>query len=130
MCSKGGRLKQGSVKEISHFGMQNLERMKLASNGGLLNCGLQVFYVHVLLVVPLRAPHIRSRAQTNIRAKFPSAKLPTTRVTSVDLPFQALIDIVGTDASPVFAPSPHFLSSLFQLHGAHTISQPRPWPPL
>ena len=35
----------------------------------------------------------------------------------MDLPVELLNDIVGTDASAVFAPSPHFLSSLFQLHG-------------
>ena len=96
--------------------------MKSAGNGGVLNGSLQMLHIHVLLLAaPLGAGHMaqagadrhEGRATVRETAHYPGA--------AVDLPVELLNDIVGTDASPVFAPSPHFLSSLFQLHGTQLL---------
>lgn len=69
----------------------------------------------------------RRRAQTNIRAEFPSGKLPTTRVRRRILPVQPLNNIVGADTCPMFTGEIavgksllnailHLFSGFFQLH--------------
>ena len=103
--------------------------MKSASNGGILKGGLQMLHVHVLLATPLRTGHMtqpgtdqhEGRVSVREAAHHPSAP--------ADLPVESLNDIIGTDASPVFAgkiaisksllnPILHLLGGLFQLHGA------------
>ena len=106
--------------------------MNLAGKGGILKGSLQVLHVHVLLVAPLGAGHMAQPGTDQHEGRVTVRETAHHPGAAVDLPGEPLNDIVGADASPVFAGKIavgksllnailHFFSGLSQLHGAQFI---------
>ena len=77
--------------------------MKSASNGDVLNSRLQVLHVHVLLAAPLGAGHMSQPGTDQHEGRVAVREAAYHTGAAADLPVQPLNDIVGSDASPVFA---------------------------
>ena len=74
--------------------------MKSSSNGGVLKGRLQVLHVHVLLVAP---GHMAQPGTDQHEGRITVRKTAYYTGAAADLPVQPLNDIIGADASPVFA---------------------------
>ena len=101
--------------------------MKSAGNGGVFNGNLQVLHIHVLLVAPLGASHMAKSGTNQHEGGVAVWEAAHHTSAAADLPVQSLNDIIGADASPVFAGKIavgqrfldavlHLPGSLFQLH--------------
>ena len=77
--------------------------MKSASNGGILNSGLQMLHIHVFLVAPLGASHIAQPGTDKHERRIAVRETANHMGAAADLPVQSLNDIVGTDTGPVLA---------------------------
>ena len=77
--------------------------MKSASNGGVLNGSLQVLHVHVFSVAPLCASHMAEPGTYQHESRVAVREASNHTGAASDLPVQPLNDIVGADASSVFA---------------------------
>ena len=77
--------------------------MKSASNGGILEDGLQVIHIHVLLVAPLGTGHMAQPGTNQHKGRVAVWETAHHTGAAADLPVQPLNDIVGADAGPVFA---------------------------
>ena len=102
--------------------------MKSASNGGVLSGKLQVLHVHVFFVAPLGTSHVAQPGTNQYEGRVAVWETAHYLSAAANLPVQPLNDIVGTDASPVFAGKItvskrllnailYLLGSLFQFHG-------------
>ena len=94
---------RGSVKEFSQNGLQGLACVKSASNGGVLNSSLQVLHVHVLLVAPLSVGHMAQPGTDQHEGGVGVREAAHQMGTAADIPVEPFNDVIGTDASPVFA---------------------------
>ncbi len=77
--------------------------MKSASNGGVLNGGLQVLHIHVLLVAPLGTSHMAQPGTDQHKGRIAIRETAYHTGAAADLTVQPLNNIVGADASPVLA---------------------------
>ena len=77
--------------------------MKSAGNGGVFNGSLQVLHIHVLLVAPLGASHMAKSGTNQHEGGVAVWEAAHHTSAAADLPVQSLNDIIGADASPVFA---------------------------
>ena len=77
--------------------------MKSAGNGGILKGSLQVLHVHVLLVAPLGAGHMAQPGADQHEGRVAVRETSHHPSAAADLPVESLNDVIGTDASPVFA---------------------------
>ena len=77
--------------------------MKSAGNGGVLKGSLQVRHVHVLLVSPLGAGHMAQPGADQHEGGVAVRETPHHASAAADFPVEPLNDVIGTDASPVFA---------------------------
>ena len=77
--------------------------MKSASNGGILNSSLQVLHIHVLLVAPLGTGHMSQPGADKHEGRIAVRETAHHTSAAADLPVQPFNDVIGTDASPVFA---------------------------
>ena len=79
--------------------------MKSASSGGVLKGSLQVIHVHVFLVTPLGAGHMTKSGTDQHKGRVAVWETAHHTGAAADLPVEPLNDVIGTDASPVFAGS-------------------------
>ena len=77
--------------------------MKSASNGGILNGSLQVLHVHVFLVTPLGTGYMAQPGTDQHEGGVAVRETAHYTSAAADLPVQPFNDVIGTDASPVFA---------------------------
>lgn len=102
--------------------------MKLASSGDVLKGGLQVLHVHVPLATPLGAGHMVQPGTDQHADEVAIREAVHYAGMAADLPVELLNDIVGANASPVFAGKIavgkrllnallHLLGSFFQFYG-------------
>lgn len=77
--------------------------MKSASNRGVLKNRLQVLHIHVLLVAPIGASHMAQLGTDQHEGGISIWETAHHTGTTADLTVQPLNNIVGADASPVFA---------------------------
>ena len=103
--------------------------MKSASNGGILNCSLQVLHIHVLLVAPLGTSHMAQPGTDQHKGRVAVREAAHHTGAAADLSVQPLNHIIGTDTGPVLTGKItlgqrflnailYLFSSFFQLHGA------------
>ena len=77
--------------------------MKSAGIGGVLKGSLQVLHVHVFLVAPLGAGHMAQPGTDQHEGGVAVRETAHHTGTASDLPVEPFNNIVGSDASPVFA---------------------------
>src|SRR5699024_5658224 len=93
----------------------------------ILNGSLQVLHVHVFLVTPLGTGYMAQPGTDQHEGGVAVRETAHYTSAAADLPVQPFNDVIGTDASPVFAGKIavsqrflnailHLLGSLFQLH--------------
>ena len=106
--------------------------MKSASNGDILNGGLQMLHVHVLLVAPLGTGHMAQPGADKHEGRVTVRETAHHTGAAADLPVQPLNDIVGADTGPVLTVKIaigqrflntilHLFGGLFQLQGAQLL---------
>ena len=79
--------------------------MKSASNEGVLNVSLQVLHIHILLISPLSSGHMAQPGTDQHECGIAVREAANHTGTAADLPVEPFNDVIGTDASPVFAGS-------------------------
>ena len=78
--------------------------MKSASNGGVLQSSLQELHIHVLLAAPLLgAGHMAQPGTDQHEGGAAVREAAHHTGTAEDLTVEPFNDVIGTDASPVFA---------------------------
>ena len=75
---------------------------EVASNGGVLNSGLQGLHAHILLVAPLGVGHMAQLSTDQHEGGVAVRETAHHAGTAADLPVEPFNDVVGTDAGPVF----------------------------
>ena len=75
--------------------------MKSASDGGILQCSLQVLHIHILLVASLDAGYLTQTGADQHESRVAVREVARYTSAAADLPVQPFNHIIGADASPV-----------------------------